>query len=61
MKRGQLRKADPYTAAQHFRGLLETDLSDRAFFGFPTGVDDAMMQRAAKDAADTFMRAYAPA
>jgi len=60
MERGELRSADPWTAAQHFRGLLETDLIDRAFFGFPTPVDEAMMRQAAKDAADSFMRAYAP-
>lgn len=60
MERGELRSADPWTAAQHFRGMLETDLIDRAVFGFPTGVDDALMRQAAKDAADSFMRAYAP-
>jgi AcrR family transcriptional regulator len=59
MARGELRKADPWTAAQHFRGLLEADLTDRAFFSLPTPVDDALMQRAAKDAVDVFMRAYA--
>jgi AcrR family transcriptional regulator len=60
MDSGELRQADPWTAAQHYRGMLETDLIDRAVFGFPTAVDDAMMRRAAKDAADAFMRAYAP-
>lgn len=59
MARGELRKADAWTAAQHFRGLLEADLTDRAFFNLPTPVDEALMQRAAKDAVDVFMRAYA--
>jgi AcrR family transcriptional regulator len=60
MDRGELRLADPWTAAQHFRGMLETDLIDRAYFGFPTAVDEQMIRQAAKDAADAFMRAYTP-
>jgi AcrR family transcriptional regulator len=60
MERGELRQADAWTAAQHYRGMLETDLIDRAVFGFPTPVDDAMIRQAARDAADAFMRAYAP-
>jgi AcrR family transcriptional regulator len=60
MERDELRRADPLTAAQHFRGLLETDISDRYFFGFPSTVDDALMRKTAKEATDAFMRAYAP-
>ena len=60
MDRGELRRADPWTCAQHFRGLLETDISDRAFFGFPSPATPALMRKAVEDAVDVFLRAYAP-
>jgi AcrR family transcriptional regulator len=60
MNRGELRRADPWTAAQHFRGLLEADITDRAFFAFPTRTTATLQAKAVEDAVDVFLRAYRP-
>jgi AcrR family transcriptional regulator len=60
MERGEIRKADPWTAAQHYRGLLETDAAERAFLSFPTPLTDELLHKAVREGVDAFMRAYAP-
>lgn len=60
MNEGRLRRADPWVAAMHFKGLLEQDLFDRRLLGAVAQIDQATIERAARDAADVFLRAYGP-
>jgi len=57
MWRGRLRNADPLTAALHFKGLIETDHLEAAFYGAkPTRVG----RGAIADAVAAFLAAYRP-
>ena len=60
MEEGRLRRADPWVAAMHLKGLLEQDLFDRRLLGAVAAIEPATIERAAQDAADVFMRAYGP-
>lgn len=60
MDSGELRQADPWSAAQHFRGLLDTEAMDRYYFQYPSAVDDRMTENFVLQATDVFLRAYAP-
>jgi AcrR family transcriptional regulator len=60
MDEGRLRRADPWVAAMHFKGILEQDLFDKRLLGAVAEVDAATIERAAQDAADVFLRAYGP-
>lgn len=60
MEEGRLRRADPWVAAMHLKGLLEQDLFDKRLLGAVAEVDAATIAKAAQDAADVFMRAYGP-
>lgn len=59
MNAGRLRKADPYLATVHFRGLIESDLLERLLHG-DKSVTPQEIQAAATMGAETFLRAYAP-
>jgi AcrR family transcriptional regulator len=58
MSAGRLRRADPYLAAMHFRGLTESDLLERRLHGDET-VTAGDIKAAATFGIDAFLRAYA--
>ena len=60
MEEGRLRRSDPWVAAMHLKGLLEQDLFDKRLLGAVAEIDAATIERAARDAADVFLRAYGP-
>jgi len=59
MAAGQLRKADPYLASLHFRGLVEADVLERRLNGERL-VEGAQIATAASEGVAAFLRAYAP-
>jgi AcrR family transcriptional regulator len=59
MGEGRLRRADPWTAALQFRGLCQSGLYDLRLEGVIEGVATEEIARAADDAVDVFLRAYA--
>jgi AcrR family transcriptional regulator len=59
MEAGRLRSADPWTAAMHLRGMLETDLTHRALIGARIDGRPRQLRRCSRKAVDAFMRAYA--
>jgi AcrR family transcriptional regulator len=61
MERGRLRRADPWTAAMHFRGLCQSGLYDMRLERVIEDLTPDEIARAADDAVDVFLRAYAPA
>lgn len=58
MADGKLRRADPWLAAMHFKGLVLQDLLERVVLGAADSVDDREKNSAAKQAADAFLRIY---
>lgn len=59
MEAWRLRAADPWVAAMHLRGLLESDIVNRALIGADVDARPARLHRHAADAVDAFLRAYA--
>ena len=59
MEQGRLRKADPWTAAMHWKGLNEGELLERSLLGAFNNSDDSEIERIANAAADAFLRIYA--
>lgn len=59
MAAGRLRKADPYLASIHFRGLVEADVLERRMNGERL-VTNAQIDTAVEQGVDAFLRAYAP-
>lgn len=55
---GRLRKADPYLASIHFRGLVEADVLERRLNGERL-VTNAQVHTAVQQGVDAFLRAYA--
>lgn len=60
MDAGQLRRADPMTAAEHMLALCESGPVHNRMRGWIAPPSDAEIVRAAAAAADAFLRAYAP-
>jgi AcrR family transcriptional regulator len=60
MADGRLRRADPWLAAMHFKGLLLQDLLERALLNAVGTIDPKEIQTAAKQAADAFLLIYGP-
>lgn len=60
MDQGRLRRADPWVAAMHWKGLNEGELLEKRLVGAITEIDPAKVRRVATDAADAFLRIYAP-
>jgi AcrR family transcriptional regulator len=60
MREGKLRKADPWLAAMHFKGLILQDLLERALLGAVKTTSAKEVELAARNAADAFLRIYAP-
>jgi hypothetical protein len=59
MAAGHLRKADPYLASIHFRGLVEADVLERRMNGERL-VTNGQVETAVREGVDAFLRAYAP-
>lgn len=59
MDAGALRRAPPYQAAMHFRGLIELDLLERRLHG-DTSIGAEDVKAAVAAGVDAFLRAYAP-
>lgn len=60
MDEGKLRRADPWLAAMHWKGLVEGDLVDRRLLGAIPKGDPEEIRTAATLAADIFLRIYGP-
>jgi AcrR family transcriptional regulator len=60
MEEGELRRADPWLAAMHFKGLVLQDLLERELLGAAKSTDAREIEASAKHAADAFLRIYAP-
>jgi AcrR family transcriptional regulator len=60
MAEGRLRKADPWTAAMHFKGLMDHDLVERRLLGAIRAPDIAEVQAVAAKGVDVFLAAYGP-
>jgi AcrR family transcriptional regulator len=60
MSKGTLRRADPWLAAMHFKGLVLQDLLERELLGAARTTDPSEVEAAAKHAADAFLRIYGP-
>ena len=58
MAEGKLRRADPWLAAMHFKGLVLQDLLERQLLGAAKSTDPKEIEAAAKHAADAFLRIY---
>jgi AcrR family transcriptional regulator len=54
-----VRKADPYLASIHFRGLVEADVLERRLNGERL-VTSAQVETAVEQGVEAFLRAYAP-
>ncbi|MBV8686804.1 MAG: TetR/AcrR family transcriptional regulator [Alphaproteobacteria bacterium] len=60
MDEGKLRKADPWRAAMHWKGLVLSDLFERRLLGAMAEPDPQEIESTARQAADAFLRIYAP-
>jgi len=58
MKDGHLRHADPWIAAMHLKGLIESEYVDRLMVGDIITITPKMIRDAALRAVDVFWRAY---
>ena len=58
MAEGKLRRADPWLAAMHFKGLVLQDLLERQLLNATNRADAKEVEAAAKHAADAFLRIY---
>jgi AcrR family transcriptional regulator len=59
IEEGAFRPSDPWTMAVHFRGLLDQDFVERSILSPRDEIAQADMEKAAWEAADAFIRAYA--
>lgn len=58
MNDGRLKRADPWIAAMHWKGLVQLDLFERRLLGAISVVDPKEIEAAAKLAADAFLKIY---
>jgi AcrR family transcriptional regulator len=58
MDAGVLRRADPWIAAMHWKGLCEWDMFERRLLGAIHEADPEEIDRAATAAADAFLKLY---
>lgn len=54
---GRLRASDTWSATLHLKGLLQSELLDRALYGYPKPSGKAI-DRAVEQAIDAYLRAY---
>ena len=57
MAKGRLRRADPYLAVMHFRGMIEADLVERRLHGDAT-ITPRETEAAVAAGVDAFLRSY---
>jgi len=60
MDEGILRRADPWVAAMHWKGLNEWDMFEKRLLGAIQGPDPEEIARASTLAADAFLKLYGP-
>jgi len=60
MDAGELRRADPWIAAMHWKGPCEWDMFDQRLLGAISEGDPDDIRQAATLAADAFLTIYAP-
>ena len=58
MAEGKLRRADPWLAAMHFKGLMLQDLLERQLLNAARQTDSKEVEAAVKQAVDAFLRIY---
>jgi AcrR family transcriptional regulator len=58
MDQGLLRRADPWTAAMHWKGMVEWDMFERRLLGAISKGDPKEIRLAATKAADVFLQVY---
>jgi AcrR family transcriptional regulator len=58
MSQGNLRRADPWLAAMHFKGLVVQDLIERELLGAAKSTGAKEIEASAKHAAEAFLRIY---
>ena len=60
MAEGKLRRADPWIAVMHFKGLVTQDLLERHLLNAAKQTDSKEVKAAVKQAVDAFLRIYGP-
>ncbi len=60
MDEGRLKRADPWVALMHWKGLNDWDLFERRLIGEISGPEDVDIEKVATLAADAFLKLYAP-
>ena len=58
MDQGRLRRADPWVAVMHWKGLNDWDLFERRLLGAISGPEDVDIKKVATLAADAFLKLY---
>ncbi|HET6942499.1 MAG TPA: TetR/AcrR family transcriptional regulator [Sphingomicrobium sp.] len=58
MREGKIRRADPWLAAMHFKGLVLQDLLERQLLNAAGQADPKEVETAARQAADAFLLIY---
>jgi Transcriptional regulator len=58
MRDGMIRRADPWIAAMHFKGLVLQDLLEKQLLNAAKHADPKEVEEAARNAADAFLRIY---
>ena len=58
MDEGTLKRADPWVAAMHWKGLNEWDMFEKRLLGAISGPDPKLLSKSAALAADAFLQLY---
>jgi AcrR family transcriptional regulator len=58
MNEGRLKRADPWVALMHWKGLNDWDLFERRLIGAISGPEDVDIEKVATLAADAFLKLY---
>jgi AcrR family transcriptional regulator len=58
MDQGLLKRADPWVAAMHWKGLNEWDMFEKRLLGAIDGPDPELLQKSSALAADAFLKLY---
>jgi hypothetical protein len=58
MDQGRLKRADPWTAIMHWKGLNDWDLFERRLIGAISGPEDVDIKKVATEGADAFLKLY---
>ena len=60
MDAGRLKRADPWVALMHWKGLNDWDLFERRLIGAISGPEDVDIEKVATLGADAFLKLYGP-